>query len=57
MLALSLVAWFLICLVTLPIVMAVMSGLYRSKTRKRRLMAEFQQLRAERRAAWTKVSA
>ena len=57
MFALSLLAWFLICLVALPVVYAVVSGLYRSKMRKRRLVAEFRRMRDERRAAWAQVRA
>lgn len=57
MLALSLIAWFVICLVALPIVYVVVSGFYRSKMRRRRLIAEFHRMRAERRAAWTRASA
>lgn len=57
MFALSLLAWFVICLVALPIVYAVVSGLYRSKMRKRKLVAEFRRMRAERRAAWGQAGA
>ena len=52
MFALSLVAWFVICLVALPIAYAVATGFYRSKMRKRRLLADFRRLQAERKARW-----
>ena len=41
MIALSPVAWFVIFLVALPLAYAVVAGLYRSKMRKRRLIADF----------------
>ena len=46
------VAWFVVCLMAL-IALLLTSGLYRSRARRRRLIAEFRQMRAARKARWS----
>ena len=53
----SLVTWLFTCLVGLPLTFVVVSGLYRAKMRKRRLIAEYLQVRARRQAAWGRAGA